>query len=180
MDSDGHGVRRPERGHGRTSLIGLLPQQLGRNYRGSSLAIWLLVALALSKIFQGINVASRSGFVLETVDRVPLHSFPAAAASHLEFLFAVWGLCIAILGAVGLLAIMRYREMIPLAFALLLIEQFGRMILAVAYLDRPVLPATLSPAFLVNWAFLATTAVGFLLSLRASTPEAASTSAART
>jgi hypothetical protein len=82
-----------------------------------------------------------------------------------EFLFAVWGLCIVILGCLGLLAIARYRAMIPLAFLCLLIEQLGRTVLAVVYLDRAVLPARLSPALLVNWAFLAAAAIGFLLSL---------------
>jgi hypothetical protein len=143
----------------------LFPKQLGTDYRGSVLAIWLLVPLALVKVLQGANVAGRGRDILESVDRVPVSSFPAEAASHLVFLFSAWGLCVLLLGSIGFIASVRYRAMIPLAFLLLLIEQFGRTLLSVVYLDRPFFPTNVSPAALINWAFLAAAVVGFLLSL---------------
>jgi hypothetical protein len=143
----------------------LLPRQIDNDYRGSVLAIWFLVPLAFVKALQGANVVGRSAYILETVDRVPLSSFPAEAASHLTFLFSAWGLCVLILGLIGLVATVRYRAMIPLAFLFLLSEQLGRKVLSVVYLDRPFLSSNLSPASLINWAFLAVAFVGFLLSL---------------
>jgi hypothetical protein len=148
------------------SMLGrLFPRQLDNDYRGYALAIWLLVPLALVKTFQGANVVGRSHRILETVDRVPLSSFPAAATSHLVFLFSVWGLCILILGLIGLIAAVRYRAMIPLAFLFLLIEQLGRNLLSVVHLDRPFFSSNLSAAALINWAFLAAAVLGFLLSV---------------
>ena len=95
-----------------------------------------------------------------------MSSFPAEAASHLMFLFSVWGLCVLILGLIGLVATVRYRAMIPLAFLLLLSEQqVGRKMLSVVFLDRPFFSPNLSPASLINWAFLAVAVVGFLLAL---------------
>ncbi len=143
----------------------LFPKQLDNDYRGSVLAIWLLVPLALMKALQGANVAGRGRYILETVDRVPVNSFPVEAASHLVFLFSAWGLCILILGAIGLIATVRYRAMIPLAFLFLLIEQCGRHVLSAVYLDRPFFSANVSPAALINWAFLAAAVGGLLLSV---------------
>jgi hypothetical protein len=68
----------------------LFPRQIDNDYRGSILAIWFLVPLAFVKALQGGNVVGRSAHILETVDRVPLSSFPAEAASHLMFLMSMW------------------------------------------------------------------------------------------
>lgn len=77
----------------------LFPKQLDNDYRGSVLAIWLLVPLALVKTLQGASVAGRSRSILETVDRVPLSSFPPEAAlinwaflaaAVVGFLLSVW------------------------------------------------------------------------------------------
>lgn len=146
----------------------LFPEQLDNDYRGSVLAMWLLVPLALVKALQGANVAGRGRYILETVDRVPLNAFPVEAASHLVFLFSAWGLCVLILGSIGLIAAVRYRAMIPLAFLFLLIEQCGRHVLSTVYLDRPFFSTNVSPAALINWAFLAAAVGGFLLSVRPS------------
>ncbi len=143
----------------------LFPKRIDNDYRGSVVAIWFLVPLAFVKALQGANVVGRSAYILETVDRVPLSTFPADAASHLVFLFSAWGLCVLILGLIGLVATVRYRAMIPLAFLFLLSEQLGRKMLSVVYLDRPFFSPNLSPASLINWAFLAVAVVGFLLSL---------------
>lgn len=80
-------------------------------------------------------------------------------------MFSAWGLCVLILGLIGLIAAVRHRAMIPLAFLFLSIEQFGRHMLSVVYLGRPFIPATLSPAALINLAFLAVALIGLLLSL---------------
>lgn len=142
----------------------LFPTQFDNDYRGSVLAIWLLVPLALVKVLQGANVAGRARHILETVDQVPLNSFPEEAAAHLVFLFSVWGLCVLILGSIGLIATLRYRSMIPLAFLFLLIEQSARHVLSAVYLGRPLFLANASPAALINQAFLAAAVAGFLLS----------------
>ena len=148
----------------------LLPKQLDNNYRGHVLAIWLLVPLALMKFLQGANVAGLLGTdnsrqILETVDKVPVGTFPAEAASHLVFLFAAWGVGIFILGLLGIIVLLRYRVMIPLMYLLLLIEQVGRKALSTIHLDSPFVSLTASPANLINWGFLLAIAIGFLLSL---------------
>lgn len=143
----------------------LFPPQIDNHHAGSVLSIWLLVPLAVIKAFQGLNIMAQSRNVLETVDRVPLGSFPEGAVAHLAFLFAVWGLCILLFGLLGILASVRYRAMVPLALLVLLLEQFGRTALASAYLHRPFFPATLSAAALINLGFLTMAVIGFGASL---------------
>ena len=153
-----------------TMLTRLFPKQIDNDYRGHVLAIWLLVPLAFMKLLQGANVAglfgtSKSGQVLEGVDKVPLGTFPAEAASHLVFLFAAWGLGVFILGLLATVVLLRYRAMIPLTYLLLLIEQLGRKALSTIHLDRPFVSLAPSAANLINWGFLLVIVIGLLLSL---------------
>lgn len=151
-------------------LSRLFPPAVESPYKTSIPAIALLSLLVLVKMAQGVSVAGfnpwKSGrSILETVDGVPLSTFPAEASDHLIFLFAVWGLCVFIICLFGLIALLRYRALVPLAFLLLLFEQLGRKLLAGTYLDRPFFSSQLTAAALINWAFLAAIAVGFLLSV---------------
>lgn len=151
-------------------LTRVFPKQIDNNYQGRVLAIWLLVPVALVKLLQGVNIGGllgtgRSREILENVDRVPVSTFPAEAASHLVFLFAAWGLGVFILGLLGMVVLLRYRAMIPLMYLLLLIEQLGRKVLSTIHLDRPFLSLAASPANLINLGLLLAIGIGFLLSL---------------
>jgi hypothetical protein len=151
-------------------LTRLFPRQIDNDYRGHVLALWLLVPLTLMKFFQGANVAGLNPWmssrqILETADRVPVDTFGAEAASYLVLMFAAWGLGILVLGLLGIIALIRYRAMIPLVYLLLLIEQAGRKWLSMIHLDRPFVSAELSVANLVNWGFLTAILVGLALSL---------------
>jgi hypothetical protein len=153
-------------------LTHLFPRQIDNEYRGHALAMWLLVPLALMKFLQGASVAGlnpsrTSRQILEGVDRVPVGEFPAEAASHLVFLFAAWGLCVFVLGLLGIVVLLRYRAMIPLMYSLLLIEQVGRKALSMIHLGRPLVSLSAAPANLINWGLLVAIVIGFLLSLSA-------------
>ena len=152
-------------------LTRLFPERIDNGYRGHVFAIWLLVPVVLLKTMQGANVAGLLGagtsrYILETVDQVPVGTFPPAAASHLTFLFAAWGLGIFVLGLLGTVVVLRYRAMIPLMYVLLLIEQLGRKVLSTIHLDRPFVSVPVSSASLINWGFLLAIAIGFAMSLR--------------
>lgn len=151
-------------------LTRLFPQQIDNDYRGHVLAIWLLVPLVLMKFLQGANVAGFLGTgnsrqVLETIDNVPVGTFPAEAASQLLFLFAAWGLGVFILGFLGIVVLLRYRAMMPLMYLLLLIEQVGRNALSTIHLARPFVSLAARPANLINVGFLLAIVIGLLLSL---------------
>jgi hypothetical protein len=71
-----------------------------------------------------------------------------------------------VLGLLGLIALVRYRAMLPLMYLFLLIEQLGRKALSVIHLDSPIVSAALSPANLINWGFLAAIVIGLVLSIQ--------------
>lgn len=148
----------------------LFPRQIDNDYRGHVLAIWILVPLALLKLFQGAGVAgfnpiASSRDILQTADGVPIDTYAADAATHLVFMFASWGLGVFLLGFLALVALIRYRAMIPLVYFLLLIEQIGRKWLSMEHLGRSLMSFALSAGNIVNTSFLAALIIGFALSL---------------
>ncbi len=149
----------------------LFPKQFDNTYRGSIAAIVILAPLLLMKLVIGFNIAGFNPWVsnrhiLMSVDGIPLDTFSSAAASEIVFSSAAWGLGLVILGLLGVLALVRYRSMIPLMFVFLAIEQIGRK--AIAIINAP--PAApeggaLAMGALINWAFLAAILLGLALSL---------------
>src|SRR5206468_3350683 len=113
----------------------LFPAQLDNTYRGSRIAIWLLVPIVLAKLAIGGNVMIQTRMVATNADGIPLDSYNAAGAQAVLAFFALWGLGQAILALLGVLALIRYRSMIPLIYLVLLIEQLGRKAL---FLAKPI------------------------------------------
>jgi hypothetical protein len=82
------------------------------------------------------------------------------------FLFASWGLGLLLLSLLGVLALLRYRAMVPLMLLVMLIEQVGRKgISLVSPIMRAVESQGLSAGAMINWALTAALAVGLVLSL---------------
>lgn len=141
----------------------LLPRSFDGSYHGAKSALWLLGFLSAIKLAMGLNCIVNGRSVLSTADGVPLASYPAAAAQTAVALFAIWGWGLVLLALLALLALVRYRSMAPLAFALLLIEQLGRK--AILQI-RPIVRSDGAPASWINTALLVLLVLGLLLSLR--------------
>ena len=144
----------------------VLPRLIDNVHRGHPLAIWLLVpivtfktAIALGTIFNGRAAA-------QTADGIPLDSFGAAGAATVVTLFALWGLSQLVFGALGVLALVRYRAMIPLVYVLLLVEHVARRGILLA---MPIARSAAPPGLYINLALLALMAVGLAFALRSRT-----------
>lgn len=154
----------------------LLPKQLDNAYKGHVLALWLFAPLALLKLIMGLNVSGLNPWIenrdiATTVDRVPLDSYGAEAASAFMFMFASWGLTLFILSLCALIALARYRAMIPLLYVFLTMEQFGRYYIATLHpIARATTNATVSPAAVFNWSLMAALALGLILAFWPSSP----------
>lgn len=154
-------------------LSRLFPKQIDNDYRGLWLAIWLLVPVVLIKLAMGFNVAGLNPWVsnrmvAERADGIPLDGFGVEAASTVMFMFASWGLMLLLVNLLALLALIRYRAMVPLIFLLLTLEQVGRKVigtLSPIVREAAVKADGLSPAVLINWGFLIVLAIGLVLSL---------------
>jgi hypothetical protein len=140
----------------------LFPRTLDNTYHGRKLALWVLGALVLLKGAMGLNSIVNGYQVATTADGIPLSTFtPAGAATVLAFL-ALWGWSLLLLSLLGVLALVRYRAMVPLLFLLLLLEQVGRKLIL---MQLPISQSGPSPAFSINLVLMALMVVGLVLSL---------------
>jgi hypothetical protein len=141
----------------------ILPRRFDNTYRGHPLAIWLLVLIvvvktgtALSAIFDGRNM-------LQSADGIPVDRFGGGGAEVVIALIAILGLSQLMFSALSVLALTRYRAMIPLLFVLFLLERLVRdSILLVKPIARTGAPLTIY----VNGVLLAVMIVALALSLR--------------
>ena len=145
----------------------IFPTRFDNDYRGSWLAVWLLVPLVLMKLAMGANVMINTRDVIQGVDGFPLSSFSAQAQAALVFTFQAWALGLFLLAALGLVALVRYRAMVPLVYLLLLLENGGRKLIGLLSSEPLTTSTAAAPSIgsLINLGLIAALALGFALSL---------------
>jgi hypothetical protein len=146
-----------------TALNQVFPQRIDNTYRGHPLAVWFFIpvvvlktGIALSAIFNGHAAA-------QSADGIPLDSFGAGGAEAVVALFAIWGLAQLVFSVLGVLALTRYRAMIPFMFVLFLLEHLARRWIL---LVKPIARTGTPPGIYVNLVILVLMIVGLALSLR--------------
>lgn len=143
-------------------LSRLFPPRIDNDYRGYRIALVLFglvvfvrIAIGFGSIFNGYTAATGP-------DGIPLDTFPPAASQTIVSLFAMLGLSRLLLGLLCVLALIRYRGMVPLLFIVLLAEQLGRQLI-VTYLPIPRVGEP--PVSVIHWVLLALIVGGLALSL---------------
>jgi hypothetical protein len=116
-------------------LSRLFPKRIDNDYRGYWLAVWLLLILLLGRASASINALGwnpswTSADILRNIYRIPLDTFTANAAETAVWLFARWGGTHLMLTALGFIALIRYRAMIPLLYVLVTLDQIVAKALA--------------------------------------------------
>ena len=148
----------------------LFPKTIDNKYRGQWLALVLFVPVLVIKLMMGFNVAGFNPAVpvrdiLIDVDGVPLDSYSAEAASHLLFFASAWGLSLFVICLVGVIALVRYRAMLPLAILLVAIEQVTRKAMSIAQDGLRLGAEELSAGNIINWALSAALILALVLSV---------------
>src|SRR4030095_10027764 len=107
-------------------LSSLLPKHADNTYRGYRAALWLLAVvlvmkagISLGSIFNGREAAG-------SADGIPLDTFGRAGAQAVVTLFALLGISNLMLCLMGALVLVRYSALVPLIFALFLLEHLCR------------------------------------------------------
>ncbi len=140
----------------------LLPATIDNTYSGQKAALWLLGLVLLMKSAMGLNSIINGYTVATSADGIPLATYPPDAARTIVALFAIWGLGHFMICLVGILALARYRSLVPFMFALFLVEHLSRKtilrFLPIARTGNP-------PASAINLALLVLMVVGLALSL---------------
>jgi hypothetical protein len=144
----------------------LFPRVIDNAYDGSGLAFWLLVPVMGAKLAIGFRSMIDPRGVIEGADGIALAPFGHDGALTLIFQYQTWGLGLVLFVALGVLAVARYRAMVPLACLLLLVENLGRKIISVADGNAAIpADALASVPFLLNAGFDVLLAGALLLSL---------------
>jgi hypothetical protein len=132
-------------------------------YRGSVLAVWLLVPIALIRLLQGANSVWHPAMVAAGADGIPLDSYGHAAGEMIVLLFALLGLYLILMGLIAVVVLIRYRALIPFTYLLFLASLIGTRAINAIY---PTGRAEGTPiGFYINMGLLAAMVTGFVLSL---------------
>lgn len=152
------------RNSGAGLLHRLLPAQIDNHFRGRRLALWLFGFFVLVKLFQGAESVFNSYATAMNADGIPLESYGTAVAQTVLSMFALLGLNVLVLPLLGVLALIRYRAMIPMIYLMMLMLNLGGR---AVQLVHPIARAGgVQPiGFYVNLFLLAVLIAGFALSL---------------
>jgi len=144
----------------------IFPMPIDNDYRGSRLAIGIFVPIVLVNVVMGANTMINTRDVIQGADGIPVDSFDPAAARIIVASFKSWGLGHLLLASLGLLALTRYRAMLPFLYLLFTLENVGRKALQHSNPLR-LFTSSGEPAIgaMINLALLAALLVGFALSL---------------
>jgi len=143
----------------------IFPAQFDNDFRGARLAIWLLAALLFVRGMMGFNSIFFTRFVAASADGLDLASYGPGGAEAVISLYGLLGVAMVLLSLVGVVALIRYRSMIPFVYLVLLIQQgAGKALNLWRAGERPAAPGGHTASIIVA-AALGVTLVGFILSL---------------
>jgi hypothetical protein len=144
----------------------LLPRQFDNSYGGKVLALWLLGVVTVVRILQSVLVMANGRYVVQSADGIPLDAYPPTAAQTVVALFALLALQRLIVSLLCLLALARYRSVVPLTCTMLVMEQLARQVLLQFV---PLARTGAPPGPVVNVVLLGLTVVALGLSLAGAT-----------
>jgi DMSO reductase anchor subunit len=144
-------------------MLGLLfPRVIDNQFRGQRLGYWLMAPVLFLKF--GIAVASiLTPSQANKADGIDLSTYSDPTLREAMASTALLGLLHLCIGLICLLAMIRYRAMVPLVYLWLLVEFLGRRVILELYpIGRVHGPSSGS---IVNLALFAMLALGFALSV---------------
>jgi hypothetical protein len=146
-----------------TMLSRLFPRQIDNRFDGYRAALWLLGLLIALKLVVSVNSIVNTQAVAVGADGFPLDRFGPEAARAVLMLFALSALGQLVLAMIGVVALIRYRAMVPLLYLLSIGEMLARRLLIQSYAversgDSPI-------GAYMTYGILALLVLGLLLSL---------------
>jgi hypothetical protein len=141
----------------------IFPKSIDNQWRGPWAAAWVLGLVLFVKLAISAKTILDARATASGPDGIPLDSFPPAAAAEVVGMFQLVGLGQLMLALVGVIALVRYRSMIPLAYLLLITEHLARKAINLTHAEAQAGPTPIG--VYVNLALLAVMLVGFGLSL---------------
>ena len=108
----------------------LTPRNLDDGFRGHRAALWLFVPIVSMRIaISLLHIFSADGGA-QSISTMPLDSYPAGASQNVIAMFARMGVEQLVLGILCLVALLRYRALVPLMYALICLQYLADEALA--------------------------------------------------
>lgn len=146
-------------------LARIFPRQFGNEYDGHWIAIVLLWAITVFKTIMAYNTAINTRYGAIHADGIPVDSYPPDAAVQVLSIFAKLGNLHFILVALSLMALIRYRSMVPLIYLILICEYIARRLQTTIWEDAPFLQLAHSTGGAIVQSLFLAMVIGFVLSL---------------
>lgn len=143
----------------------IFPRQFGNEYHGHRLALVLLWIITGFKTIMAYNTAINTRYGAVHADGIPVDSYSTEAGIMVLNIFAKLGNMHFILVAISLMALIRYRSMVPLIYLILVYEYLSRALLSTLWLDVPFLQLASSKAGAIVQSLFVAMVIGFILSL---------------
>jgi len=141
----------------------VFPTAADFTYRGSRIALWLLGVVLFVKLAIALGAIFNGHYAAAVADGIPIDTFSPQGAQAFISLFASLGLSQFMLGAFGVVLLLRYRALVPMFLLLLIVEHVARKGVA-AYL--PIERSGPAPGGMINWAIFGVMVLAFILSIR--------------
>lgn len=108
----------------------ILPERIDNHFPGHRAVVAVFAVITLVTLGRSLFHMLAPDGGAQSVAHIPLSTFsPVQAGQAVIFVFALWGLSQLMMGLVYVVALARYRALIPLLLALMFLEYFGRFTL---------------------------------------------------
>jgi hypothetical protein len=140
----------------------LFPKQFGNAYRGHWLGLVILGLMLFFRLAQTTMGLIDPVLVIRGPDGILFDTFNGPAQTAFTYVFRLLCFLNVLICLIGVLALVRYRAMVPLIYLVLLLLLAGQKVLGMLY---PIPRAPDAPGGMIVLAMLAVSLLGFLLSL---------------
>lgn len=108
----------------------ILPERIDNHFPGHRAVVAVFAAITVVTLGRSLfHILAPDGGA-QSVAHIPLNTFsPAQAGQAVVFVFALWGLSQLIMGILYVIALARYRAMIPLLLVFMIVEYTGRYLI---------------------------------------------------
>jgi hypothetical protein len=100
----------------------IFPKCIDNRYRGYRAALWLLYGLTFVNVAIALVAIFRKDGGAQSADRIPLDTYGVAAAQAVIGVVAFLGLAKLLMGLLSVLALIRYRALVPLMYLVLVVD----------------------------------------------------------
>jgi hypothetical protein len=140
----------------------IFPKQLDNNYRGQKIALWLLALITFVNTGISFVAIFKPDGAAQSADGIPLDTYAPAAAQAVIGVVAFLGLANLLLYIIFIVALIRYRAMIPLMYVLIVLNWLAHKGIGMM---KPIVRTGTSPGHYVTWSLFALSVIGMILSL---------------